>query len=469
MIKGQAQPEEVSLDTETLADLVRMYYSMPMIQIARDSFLSMVLAAPFTFRIPKLGIESNADFSKLANRFWMPWQRKIFDYIHILGLVPYYKERVGDHEVPVIPDLELGTISVTVTKKHKLEYKWRWNHGYEQNEDRNMRWITGDHPPTRSGQIRSPLASLLSNYRTILVLQRSLEITAQQCAEPTHIAEYHPSAGTAKNDDLTQLVATFGEKAAGMSKARQEAARQQEIRVRTADYIRQMQAMHQANVLNSGGIPAKQLLWTDLPHDVAERMDPGLSTRMFPMRPDFKYVAPQKPTIVDDYLKHLADFDRKAAAIMQFSLELIQPTGSARTQNIQGAERFQNEHAKYWLNFLTTKTQDALIDCYRRQFEQTFEDAKQWRINNRAHGDPAAIAELYPELDVEVEMECTPFVQYEELKEMWMDGILDKEDLADHAYHMRSLPLDKKRVRTWPDQYPKELLTTNKKPKTKKL
>jgi hypothetical protein len=393
----------------------------------------------------------------------------MFDYLHILGLVPYYKKKVGHagDEVPVIPDLELGTISVTVNRKHELEYKWRWNHGFEQGEERKMLWITGDHPPTRSGQIRSPLVSLLAQYRTILILQRSLEITAAQCAEPTHIAEYHPSVATAKNDDLTQLVATFGEKAAGMSKGRQEAARQQEIRVRTADYIRQMQAMQQANLINSGGIPSKQLLWTDLPHDVAERMDSGLATRMFPMRPDFKYVAAQKPTIVDDLLKHLMDFDRKAAAIMQFSIELITPTGSARTQNIQGAERFENEHIKYWLNLFTSKTQEALINCYRVQFEKTFADAKQWRINNRAHGDPAVIADMYPELDVEINMSCTPFVQYDELKQMWMDGIMEKEEFAGHAYHLRSLPADSMNIRDWPDRMPKELLVKQQSPPKK--
>lgn len=471
MIKGLAHPEEVALDTDVLADLVRMYYGMPSIQIACESFLAMVLCGPFTFRIPKLGISSNGDFAKLANRFWLPWQRKMFDYIHILGLVPYYIEKLphSDDYVPVIPDLELGVISIVVTKKHKIEYKWRWQHGFEQGEEKKMLWIQGDHPPTRDGRIRSPLAALLSQYRTLLVLQRSLEISAQQCAEPTHMVEYHPSQATAKNDDLTQLVATFGEKASGQSKARQEAARAQEIRVRTAELIKQTHALQQANFINGGGVQSKQLLWTDLPHDVAERMDNGLTTRMFPLRPDFKYVAPQKPTVVADYLQHLADFDRKAAALMNFSLELIQPTGSARTQNIQGSERFENEHIKRWLNFFTTKTQEALINCYRKQFEKTFADAKRWRIENRAHGDPAIIADMYPELDVEVNMLCTPFVQYEELKEMWMDGIMPKEEFAGHAYHMRSLPHDKMEIRDWPDHLPRELLVqqNDKKPKKK--
>lgn len=321
-----------------------------------------------------------------------------------------------------------------------------------------MLWIIGDHAPGRSGTIRSPLVSLLSHYKTILVLQQSLEIAATQCAQPTHIVEYHPSQATAKNDDLTQLVATFGEKAAGMSKARQEAARAHEIRIRTAELIKQTQSMQEANTFNSGGIQSKQLLWTDIPRDVAERMDSGLATRMFPLRPDFHYVSPQKPSIVADYHQHLQTFDMMASAIMDFSLELIMPTGSARTQNIAGSERFENERIKEGLNFFTSVTQTALINAYRKQFENTFEDAKRWRINNSIHGDPSAIAEMYPELDVQVDMSCTPFLQYSELKEMWMDGLMDKETFAQHSFHMRSLPHEQINIRDWPDRMPKELL-----------
>lgn len=458
MLRGVGIPEEVELDCDVLADLRRMYHSMPSIKIARESFLSMTLCGPFTFSIPKLGLHSNQDMNVLIERFWMPWLRQIYDNMKILGICPYYFEKHHDHLVPVVPPLDLGTISVKVTPKHKLEYTWRWNHGFETSEEKKMLWIIGDHAPGRSGVIRSPLASLLPYYRTILVLQQSLEIASTQCAQPTHIVEYHPSQATAKNDDLTQLVATFGEKAAGMSKARQEAARAHEIRVRTAELIKQTQAMQDSNSIRSGGIQNKQLMWTDIPRDVAERMDSGLATRMFPLRPDFKYISPQKPSIVTDYHQHLQSFNMMAAAIMDFSMELIMPTGSARTQNIAGSERFENERIKEGLNFFTSVTQIALVVAYRKQFEKTFEDAKRWRINNSIHGDPTAIAEMYPELDVQVDMSCTPFLQYSELKEMWMDGLMDKETFAQHSFHMRSLPHEQINIRDWPDRLPKELL-----------
>jgi len=474
MLKGLAHPEEVALDSATIADIVDMHRSVPSIGLARESFLSMVICGPFTFRIPKLGLKSNRDMDILISRFWLPWQRAVYDYMKILGIAPYYFEKHGEHPVPICPQIELGTISVTVTKKHKIEYKWRWQHGFEQEEEKNMFWIVGDHAPTRDGCIRSPLASLLPRYKTILVLGNSLEVASTQCAQPTHVVEYHPSQATAKNDDLTQLVANFGEKAAGMSKARQEAARAQEIRVRTAELIKQTQNMHEQNAVNRGGFASNRLMWTDLTSDVAERMDSGFATRMFPLRPDFKYVSPQKPTVVADYQVHLKEFDRMAAAVMDFALELIQPSGSARTQNVQGSERFENERIKESIGFFTRITQEALVIAYRKQFEDTFAETKRFRVAHSARGDPAAIVEMYPELDVVVDMSCTPFVQYEELKEMWTDGIMDKDTFASHAFHMRSLPNDQINVNQWPDKIPKELLVkptndkTMKPPKKKK-
>jgi hypothetical protein len=74
---------------------------------------------------------------------------------------------------------------------------------------------------------------------------------------------------------------------------------------------------------------------------------------------------------------------------------------------------------------------------------------------------------MYPELDVQVDMSCTPFLQYAELKEMWMDGLMDKETFAQHSFHMRSLPHEQINITDWPDRMPRELLvkpTADKKP-----
>ncbi len=157
-------------------------------------------------------------------RFWIPWLRSVYDWMKMLGICPYYYEKRGEHLIPIVPEMDLGTISVYVNKKHKIKFKWRWTHGDKQREeDTRMQWILGDHPPTKvskklslrfsshlsfccflifcfllifsfsqDGKIRSSLGALLPEYRTLLIIQRALEISSAQNSELTHILEYHP-------------------------------------------------------------------------------------------------------------------------------------------------------------------------------------------------------------------------------------------------------------------------------------
>jgi len=436
--------QESVLDCQALSDIRRMFYGMPSIQLARDAFLSMVLCSPFSFSIPRMGLQSNESIQRIIERYYMPWQRASYDWMKMVGVCPYYFERHGEHLVPIVPDMELGEISVIVNKNHKIEYRWRWTGDCDPlNEgDKTMYWIIGDYAPSSTGELRSPLASLLPSYRTILVLQQSLEVASAQCARPTHVMEYHPNAASARNDNLTQLVGTFGEKAAGLHAGRQEMAKAQEIRVRTSELMRQLRETAEGNS-GQASAPRKRLLWTDLESDAVDRYDAGLSSRVFPMRPDFKYVAPQKASIVADLDKHLHYFNLLAAARMDFSIEFVQPTGSRGGANLGGAERFESERIKEALNFFTAITKTALILAYRKQFEQGFAQAKEWkRKHPRRNGALVAgdVADMYPELDVEVHMSCTPFMSYADLRSMYMDGLMSKETFAHHAFHMRALP-----------------------------
>lgn len=450
---------EESLDMEAISDILHMYRNTPAIKVARESFLSMTLCGPFSFSIPKMGISSNNDMQQIISRYWMPWLRSVFDWIKLIGVCPYYFKKLKGqeaHQVPCVPDIELGYITVYVSEQHEVNYRFYWNHGQQSQEEKAMLWIKSDHSPTREGTIRSALASLLPQYRTILVLQRALETVATQRSKPTHILEYKPGGETAKNDHLTTLVANFGERAAGMSKARQEHARNMDIRVRTSELFKQMSAVQTANTQQNMATTQK-LMWTDSTLDQIERADPGFATRTIPLQPDFHYVQTAKAEIVSDLEKHMSSFNMIAAAVMDFALELIQPTGSARTQNVKGSERFENERIKEALNFFSFIARTAIVIAYRKQFEEGMAEAKAW-VANRKGGDPNRIADMYPELDVVVDMSCTPMLQYADLRDMWQDGIMKKEDFAHHAFHMRSLPHEQINISDWPDHYPRELL-----------
>lgn len=423
------------LDSNQLADLINMWHSEPVFHLAHTFFMSVTLCGPFEFSIPRMKLKNKKDLNPIIESYWIPWQKMAWKIVSMIGVCPYYFANINEHSVPMIPELDMGTIYIQTTKQHTREYKWRYN---DQQHDTNMYWITGLYPPSAMGKLRTAIAALLPQYKTILVLQDALQKAAVQNSEPTHILEHHPPAATATNDDLTHLVATFGEKSAGLSKARMEEARANEIRVNMANMLKQMNEVHRSNLRN-GAMSNKKLMWTDLEEDVVERMDAGMTNRTFPLSPFYKYVQSSRANVVADLNAHRHTFILAAAAAMDFAIEFIQPTGSARTQNIKGSERYENERIKDAVRFFTTITKQALIIAYGAQFNQAFDEARGWQIPKK-NLNTNRIVELYPELDVQVELACTPFVSYDDLKQMWLDGILNKEDFAHHVFHTRGLP-----------------------------
>ncbi len=394
MLFGANRSEEISLDEGTIQDLLSMYNNVPIIKIARKSFLSMTLSEPFTFSIPAMGIVSNKDMEKIIQSFWMPWLRTVYDWVKLFGICPYYfKKTKGNkqHNIPIVPNIELGYITVVVNKEHELEYKWYWSHGTSTEQETKMLWIITEDKPDKNGRMRSPLTSLLPNYRSLLKLQRSQDIASTQAARPVHLMEHTPNAKTANNDELTHLVADFG-KAAGITKARRDQMRNQEIRVKTAELYKQLQETHNANTMRSN---MQATLWTDTSETLLEEMDAGFSNRVVALRPDFHYKAAQAPTLVGNFYEAEAAFNMVASATMDFSLELLQATGQSRSQNVEGAQHFENNRIQETTSFLRGILQPALVIAYREQFTQGMDDARNWRIET-LKGDPNNVACLYP-------------------------------------------------------------------------
>lgn len=448
--------DEVGLDLSTIQDIQEMYRSCPAIVLARKSFLSKTIGEPFSFSIPAIGITSNRDMEKIISFHWMPFLRTVYDWCQMIGICPYYFEKLGnsEHRVPVVPDMDLGYITVVVNKKHHLEYKWYWSHGVQTEQQADMLWIMTEHRPTNKGIIRSPLATLLPTWSSLMKLKRAQDVAVTQRARPVHIMEHANTKHMHNNDELSTLVADFGSKAAGISKARREAQIQQNIRVKTAELYRSLQQASDANHMKSTIQPT---LWTETPADTLEEMDAGFSNRVIVMREDFKYSQAAKPEVIVDYYKAEMQFNTTASAVMGFAMEHITPTGGARSQNVQGALDFENDRIREQASFFQSVLQSALIIAYKDQFQQVMDDARHWRIS-KLGGDPQKVAFLYPELDVQIDLSSASVTTYEEMKAMHMDGLITKETFGTHVFKNRNLPLEDMVTLQWPDKVPKEML-----------
>ena len=448
---------QVQLNPLEIRDLLDMYRSVPVIKVARKAFLSKVLPEPFSFSIPALKMENTPEMTRIIESYWMPWLRKVYDWCKLIGVCPYYLKPIknsDDHQMPVTPDFSLGHVSIEVQDNHEIKYKWYWNHGTQVNEEKNMLWIVTEDAPDGHGIIRSPLASLLPTYRSLLKLRNAQDVASTQAARPVHVIEYTPNMKTAVDDGLVRLTADF-DKAAGIGKARRDRMNQQQLRVKQAELFRQMQEMDHVNRQKSTVQPT---MWTDTPDDILEEMDAGFSNRVVQLGEHYKYGQAAKPQLVADYNKFESQFNMMAAAIMDFALELLTPTGSSRAQNVKGAEQYENERIREQSTFFETILQPALVLAYRKRFQSIMDQAHQWRLS-RLGGDPSKVIYLYPELDVSVDLSNTTVTNDEDMRVFWKeDAIISKETYAKHVLRNKNIPLEAMHLTQWPDGVPRELL-----------
>ncbi len=451
---GIARTAEVPLDENTMRDLQDMYRDCAIFKIARTSFLAMAIPEPFTFSIPKLGIKSSADMNGIIRSRWMPWLWTVYDWCRLYGLCPYYfKNKNGDHPVPATPDFEKGYITVEVDEQHETVFHWYWNHGTTTQLEKDMLWILTEDHPACDGAICSRLKALLSDYRSLSKLQKNRDIAATQQSRPVHLIEVTPEQRGAPDDNLNGLTADFG-KAAGIGKERREMA--QATRIEQA-HARLRRQMSNAQTLNTSRSTTRPTMWTDTPEMLLVEQNAGFDNNVVVLRPGYSYHEAARPQVVGDYEKAAAYFNMQASAMMDFSLEMLTPTGSSRAQNAESAARFENDRIKSQNAFFTTILQQALVIAYRKQFQQVMDDNARWRMS-RLHGDPSSIPLLFPELDVIVTMSTSAVISNDELRNMRTDGVISQESMGRRMFRNAGLPEEELTKSSWPDNVPREMI-----------
>jgi hypothetical protein len=195
-------------------------------------------------------------------------------------------------------------------------------------------------------------------------------------------------------------------------------------------------------------------MWTDTPNNLMEEMDAGFTNRTVALRPDFHYKSAAEPSLVQDYYKAELQFNTMAAAVMDFSLELLTPTGSARSQNIAGAESFQNSRNKDGTSFFASIIKTVFLEAYYDVIKSGMDENREWRMSRYKGNAPV----LFPELDIQVDMANSSLVSYEDLRQMRSDGLITQEVMGKHVFKGKNMPEQDRVALAWPDNIPKELL-----------
>lgn len=431
MFLSNSGSSSIPLKEDEERDIIRMFRSVPMIQIALKQFMAMTLAKPFKFSIPRLSLESNEDMEKLVTTFWMPWLRECHVYAKIYGVVPYWIEKKKNaHPIPRCPPLGSGQIKINFDiKTRSIVYEFYWKSfgtfKGSTEPDKKMLWFITEDKPLPDGSFMSPLSTLLGMFRDLLILEEALNIYGRNAPRPVHILEFDPRGeGRAGMDTNFKLFAPQFQAAAGIAEKQLEQLKNQEIMNKIRDTYEQL---HQIQMENEK--TTQRVTWSENPLKSLEEMNAGFPNRTVILRPNWKYVKASEPKApTSEYFKMLEEFDIQCAAIMDFTVELLKPSGSARSQNLESARKFENDRVNEKTALFTIWAQTALSLAYYDEFDEPM----------RKHRDKG----MHPELDVKVDMSVTTANSYDTYKQMCHDGIIDQKTFAMEALKNANMPME---------------------------
>lgn len=412
----------IRLNEDQERDILNMFGNVPVIHIALKHFLAMSLSKPFTVKIPKLKLQNDEDLSIIIERKWLPWLRMCYIYSKIYGVIPYWIVRKKDsHPYPRCPELGSGFISVYFDERTKEnEYDYTWRTSADGTPDKSMLWFKTEERPMWDGTIRSPLSTLLHSYRTVLKQQHHVDVYSTQAAHPVHLfipKEFNQK--TQGRDTNFQLFAPQFQAAAGIAERNLKALQEEEIRNQTRDVYKQLQQIRDNNLRDP-----ERFLWSETPAKAMAEMNAGFPDRTIVGKPGYGYeqaAGPKPPHL--DFIKLLDDFDIRCAAIMDFTMELLKPSGSSRAQNLESARKFENDRVSDKTNQFVSWVKDAFAEAYKDRLDQ-----------------PMKKNGLAVELDIEVDMSITAANTVETFKDLYNAGLISQKTFGVESLKMLNMP-----------------------------
>jgi hypothetical protein len=434
-------------------EIAKMFRTMGVSYYAMEFTLSKLLRAPFSYKIPHIGMQSSDDQNKHHAQFWMPELRKVMRWVRAYGVCPVCWKMVGEKKVPMIPDFCQGLPWVHEDlETHEKRFYWFWKNVENaaiREPEKDILWVRTVHEPDADGSLQSAGKSLLNLYRSYMYKQVAEDEVVQSRARPTHLIVAQHRDISAQDDNLTTFNAPFSD-VAGLPAARREARKEQLGTNKMKNVFRRM--MWQKEKFQGDSVP---IFYSDLPDTLLLQSNPNFVEKCIPITEGFNYVKPAQAEVVADCAKAKEAFDREAAVVFDFAPELVFSGTSSHVQAVKGAQQFQSDRLQQMSSFLIPVIQGMLIYAFKESIDEFFTQVN-YQLNDGSD-EIHELIELYPELDMQVELSTPTLADADEMRNYLYDGIISKDEYAEHVYETKNMSGKNKRVREWPDRVPREL------------
>jgi hypothetical protein len=431
--------EEKRLDPKEIEDVIEIYNKLPYIQIARNYFVSMLLRCPPQVTFKTLKLADPRELELILEIKYLPWLIAQYNWLKMFGVFPWYLESMPgtDHKVPTVPPVDSGYITTYLDKKHRQQFKWYWTIGSADEYERKMYFIYDEgHLPGLNGKLRSSIASLLSEYRSVKIMRELSEQTWYQQAHPQHIFEFHPPRNVPADDNLMNLE-SFGEKIAGTVVGQQESIRNLKYTIRKNDLEDSLARTYYKNK----GMKRRfgPFMKSDTEKQQWELENASIVEKGIPLNADYSYKHVPAPTMNADFVRITNRLDMLSSSVMDIPLNNIESGGARTTISVESSLRFVNERIKGWISVFVRNTKKALLLAYGEQILEAFGD--RYRKSYTAHNylDKKSL-EIYTDEEIEVIMPCSPIANKQDYYMLWKSGMMAQKTTAQYLFNDIGIP-----------------------------
>ena len=428
-------------------DIEEMFTKMPMLHAGMEATNGWALCHEPVIKWPDLGKRGNEkNLGPYVRRYIVPLRWEFYKRRKQFGITAWGQRKVGDEWVPYCPPIGSGFIWRTWDKDERCYlYQWYWYNQENALPDTSMR-IKIWYEPDINGNYTSPAASVLGMFGLDKVVIASASRAIFHAAYlPTFLVSTPPryKPGEEKIEIDWADAEELGMQREGWARANER----QQLDRGAAENAAAMAYAANRNLqtLDWGRNP---VLNSESQKEREAREGNGIMDRLVWLD-DYRTPVPAaSPALLADPLLYAKRMDELCATLVDFPMQMVISDRAQHAGNFDAQTTFARDRMKAILIQLNADLVEVIVDTMRDVLREEYIAQSIATANEigRALTEVEYLAVHRAVHNLVIEQPCTPLVTLEQFVQLWELGLMDQEELADHAAHQLGIPREDMKV-----------------------
>lgn len=459
-------PGETRWNLAEANDLWHLAHRHPAAVDRLEAFRSMTMCKPFHLRIGKRHTPKKTwkpapmqpMMEEIVQTNFMDFLYDVTVWVACFGICPYFLEPIRGtaHFRPWVPVFGSGYVTTFIEEKtHKQRFRWWWTHGQgaKPEIDETVGWITDGNPPMLNGSFRSPLSSVLEDYRHYLYAMRDNQYASYHSTHPSAVITFDPKHQQTDDESITQGL--FGEAISKELMYEDEEAAQEMHSFKATSLKR---ALGEAGMVHGLAV-AEARQWEGPVMDSESharqfaREHNGFYNRRVLIPPNFAVAKGPDHKAVIDLEKWDAILSAKISEVLGVPSEMDKTSQGQKAANKEGIKLSVGERVKRRIIWIEWVAEQVFLDIYGDTLQRGFnsylnKDGSRYyrpRVHTRKRGretlrETAVDSILSAYSDVRVELHCTPLLNEAMALELYDRDFLDEEYMMSYLTDRYGFP-----------------------------